>query len=176
YLVAYNLFSMVSWAWILYLTCAHLLTTGSPQTLYPVIGYPLTVIQTLMFLDPLHSALGLVRSPLLTNLVQVASRIIVVWQPLQLFNVPAVTTSWALATMTIAWGVTEVVRYGYYVFNLLGMQPYPLTWARYTFFYVLYPVGATSEAVLIYHALDAAKAFSPLIYYIMCLEIFLYVP
>merc|ERR1711933_357526 len=47
--------------------------------------------------------------------------------------------------MIFAWTVTEVVRYSFYLSNLLGYVPYPLLWCRYSFFYLLYPLGVSGE-------------------------------
>lgn len=58
--------------------------------------------------------------------------------------------------MVLAWSVTEVIRYSFYAFTLLGGVPYPLLWLRYTLFYILYPIGAGSEASLIYATLPKA--------------------
>lgn len=52
--------------------------------------------------------------------------------------------------MVLSWSLTEVVRYTFYACNLLGTEPAPLLFLRYTLFYVLYPTGASSEALLIY--------------------------
>lgn len=52
--------------------------------------------------------------------------------------------------MVIAWCVTEVVRYSFYGLNLLiGTAPYVSTWMRYSLFFILYPVGAGSEFMLV---------------------------
>jgi very-long-chain (3R)-3-hydroxyacyl-CoA dehydratase len=51
--------------------------------------------------------------------------------------------------MVLAWSVTEVVRYAYYCLNLCGRVLYPVLWARYTFFWVLYPIGAGSEWIIV---------------------------
>jgi very-long-chain (3R)-3-hydroxyacyl-CoA dehydratase len=56
-------------------------------------------------------------------------------------------------TMLLAWSVTEVIRYPFYVLNLLGTEWYPLNWLRYNTFLVLYPLGAGSEAFLSYSTL-----------------------
>lgn len=53
--------------------------------------------------------------------------------------------------------MTEVIRYSFYAFNLLGMNPYALLYLRYTTFYILYPVGASSEAFLIYATLPKSS-------------------
>lgn len=78
--------------------------------------------------------------------------------------------------MIFAWSATEVVRYLYYALNLVGIEPFPLLWARYvsmtlssacrqcsrlmppspslplapryTTFFPLYPLGAGAEAYL----------------------------
>lgn len=34
------------------------------------------------------------------------------------------------ASMVLAWSVTEVIRYAFYAFNVLGLEPYPLLWIR----------------------------------------------
>ena len=52
--------------------------------------------------------------------------------------------------MSIAWCITEVVRYSFYGLNLLfGSAPFISIWMRYSFFFVLYPVGAGSEFMLV---------------------------
>lgn len=55
--------------------------------------------------------------------------------------------------MLLAWSATEVVRYSFYGFTLLEKIPSWLLWLRYTTFYLLYPIGATSEAAGIYSTL-----------------------
>lgn len=55
--------------------------------------------------------------------------------------------------MVFAWSFTEVIRYSYYACNLLGYEPSVLLYIRYTTFYVLYPLGASSEAFLMYATL-----------------------
>jgi Protein tyrosine phosphatase-like protein, PTPLA len=42
-----------------------------------------------------------------------------------------VAPEWAYSSMVFAWGLTEVVRYGYYALSLLGGEFYPLLWMRY---------------------------------------------
>jgi very-long-chain (3R)-3-hydroxyacyl-CoA dehydratase len=73
--------------------------------------------------------------------------------------------------MVTAWSFAEIIRYLHYATNLLNIKVPVLEWirsvtikvvdqklqadsvrrhARYTAFYILYPVGAGSEATLIY--------------------------
>lgn len=59
--------------------------------------------------------------------------------------------------MLLVWSMTEVIRYSFYAFTLLGGVPYPLLWLRYTTFYVLYPIGVLSEATAIYATLPVSS-------------------
>lgn len=64
--------------------------------------------------------------------------------------------------MLLAWSTTEIIRYSFYASSLSPTkQPTPqwLVWLRYTTFYVLYPLGAGSEAALIYATLPKGSPF-----------------
>lgn len=50
-----------------------------------------------------------------------------------------------------------------------------LTWARYSLFYILYPVGASSEVLLAIQALPAIKAYNVSFYYVL-IAILVYYP
>jgi len=116
----------------------------------------------------IHSALGFVKSPVSTTAIQVASRLLLCWGICKQFDVPAVREHWLFTTMSVAWSITESIRYAYYGLNLVNIQPYWLLWVRYTFFFVLYPIGAGSEAGLVYQSLPYAKELSlPFYYYLI---------
>ena len=69
------------------------------------------------------------RAPLFTTAMQVASRLLLVWGIGYAF--PATTRySPAYSSMLIAWSVTEVIRYGYFVFALTDSVPKVWTWLR----------------------------------------------
>lgn len=52
--------------------------------------------------------------------------------------------------MVFAWSLTEVVRYSAYAAKLADVNVSALEYIRYSAFYVLYPLGAGSEALLMY--------------------------
>lgn len=58
--------------------------------------------------------------------------------------------------MILAWSITEVIRYNYFVLNLRGYVPSFMTWLRYNTFYVLYPVGILSEMSMVLKAIGPA--------------------
>lgn len=84
--------------------------------------------------------------------MQVASRLLLVWGIVHLFpNTTAYTPVYA--SMLIAWSVTEVIRYSYFAINLsFGPVPSVWLWLRYNTFYVLYPLGISSECYLVWLA------------------------
>ncbi|KAG8921139.1 hypothetical protein FRC01_000392 [Tulasnella sp. 417] len=127
---------------------------GRASSLYMVIGPAVKWIQTGALLEVAHSAIGWVRSPLTTTVMQVASRIIVVWGITDQY--PSTHSNPIYASMVLAWSLTEVVRYAFYACNVLGLEPYPLLWIRYTTFWILYPIGAPSEAFLMFSTLPVS--------------------
>jgi len=78
--------------------------------------------------------------------------------------------------MLVAWSVTEVIRYSFFALSLSGWQPAALTWLRYNTFFVLYPVGITSECALIYLATVPAALRNPVEPYILYAVLAIYVP
>ncbi|KAJ7497232.1 PTPLA-domain-containing protein [Mycena latifolia] len=119
-------------------------------TSYSRIGGTVAVVQTCAILEVVHVLLGWVRSPLQTTAMQVASRLWAIWL-VQQFDVARTNPLYTSAVL--AWSLTEVVRYSFYASNLLGYEPPILLYLRYTMFYVLYPIGAGSEAFLNYATL-----------------------
>lgn len=111
------------------------------------VGPLVAAVQSLAILEVVHAALGWVRSPVPTTAIQVASRLFMVWAVSEKFD-QASGSAW-YASMVFAWSVTESVRYPFYANSLMGSESDGLLWARYTLFYVLYPLGAGSEAMLI---------------------------
>ncbi|MCJ1442981.1 MAG: hypothetical protein MMC23_003478 [Stictis urceolatum] len=150
YLIVYNLASAILWFSVLARVLIILPITG-PAYVHDGVGTFARWVQTLAVLEIVHSALGLVRSPLSTTFLQVFSRILLVWGIVYPFPLQT-SPSPFYSSMLIAWSVTEVVRYAFFVQNLRGTVPPALVWLRYNLFYVLYPVGISSECVMMWKA------------------------
>ncbi len=114
------------------------------------------------------------RAPVPTTALQVASRILLVWFIVQPF--PFLAMSAAYSSMLFAWSVTEVIRYSYFTLSLSGLLPVFLSWLRYNTFYVLYPLGISSECWLIYKAIEPAKELRQEYAWLLQLILFGYVP
>jgi very-long-chain (3R)-3-hydroxyacyl-CoA dehydratase len=129
----------------------------------------------LYFADNMLPTPGIVRAPVFTTAMQVASRVILVWAIVDQF--PAATSkSFAYSTMLLAWSATEVVRYSYFVFNLNGSVPGILTWLRYNGFFVLYPLGISSEMFLVYLSIKPASKRDARLGYGLWAILGLYIP
>lgn len=144
YLKAYNLLLAIGWLVFLVDSVAHDFVLNSFSL------WVLNVCQLAALLEVGHAGLGWVKTPFVTSLVQVFSRVFVLYwinvlhvlPPEELIEVAGIN---GIAMVSVAWGITEVVRYSYYFLGLLGKEVYPITWMRYTFFLVLYPLGVTGE-------------------------------
>lgn len=97
--------------------------------------------------SPPSSVAGIVRAPIMTTVMQVASRLLLVWAIT--YPYPFITQAPFYASMLVAWSLTEVIRYSFFALNVAGFQPKILTWLRYNTFIILYPIGIFSECSLI---------------------------
>ncbi|KAF0980008.1 hypothetical protein FDP41_001161 [Naegleria fowleri] len=163
YLFLYNAVLCGGWGYILYLTAMHHVEGKKNVDLYPKIEKPLQLFQTLAVLEIVHSMLGLVSSPIFTTLMQVFSRLFVVWFSLNLEHRVKYTETEAMfiTSLLVAWCVTEVIRYSFYALKLYDICPYIIVWLRYTTFIVLYPLGVSSELALTYFRLKYVRENRP---------------
>ncbi|WAR17190.1 HACD2-like protein [Mya arenaria] len=75
---------------------------------------------------------------------------------LNIFQTAAVLESQDVLGVTMfvfAWTLTEMIRYSFYMFSLIGEVPFVIQWCRYTFFIVLYPIGVTGELLSVWASL-----------------------
>ncbi|KAI9296262.1 PTPLA-domain-containing protein [Neoconidiobolus thromboides FSU 785] len=166
YLISYNIICATLWGIVLFNTVNSLIKNkGDFKKTYANAAVDLPIVQSLAILEIFHSLFRFVRSPLLTTIMQVFSRLLLAVGIVYFFPIKEVTEHWALTSMTLAWCITEVIRYLYYFFGLIGYIPGVLEWCRYTFFYVLYPIGASSEVIVAYQARLVIKDISLPLYY-----------
>lgn len=159
YLLTYNSALFFGWSYVLAQIARHYANGGSLDEVYPLIKQVLAVSQTAAVMEILHSIFKLVRSPVFTTLVQVMSRIVVLWGAVEI-GCKDVTSSWFFTQMVIAWACSEVIRYSYYAVGLVAKDSIPkfMTWLRYSAFAVLYPMGITGEIMCLVNALPFMKA------------------
>ncbi|OJJ89086.1 protein tyrosine phosphatase-like domain-containing protein [Aspergillus glaucus CBS 516.65] len=194
YLFTYNALAFTLWATST--TYAVLLLTQQTPlpTIFNKIYNPyLLTAQSLAILEILHSLLGLVRAPVMTTLMQVASRLLLVWGIMYPFGDHSAAWSgskivggvgeaqlgdYAFLGCLGAWGVTECIRYGFFALQVGGVGvPGWWTWlSRYNTFYVLYPLGISSECTMVVKALKPAAEFHPAFWWFLVVVLGIYVP
>ncbi|KAJ1423934.1 tyrosine phosphatase-like protein, partial [Ochromonadaceae sp. CCMP2298] len=142
YLVVYNVACCLGWGFVLFV-CAKHAHANSIDQMWPELEMGLKVVQTAAVLEVVHSLVGLVKSPWVTALMQVFSRVWTLWAVMHV--APSAQTSIFTLLACSSWALVEVPRYAFYALNLLDAVPYPLLWLRYSLFAVLYPTGITGE-------------------------------
>ena len=176
YLLAYNGISFVLWSIVTLRALVLIPALASHNKLYGLheaLFTSLRATQTLALLEIVHAVTGIVRASPITTAMQVASRIMVVWGVVTPFPEIIVETSTfgrpiagtyggpiGLAGCHVAWGITEMIRYGFFVWKEGVSDEIPgwLLWLRYNTFFILYPIGISSECILMYMALEPAAS------------------
>lgn len=136
YFLAYNGVCLALWSiitlraiFLIPMLFAHDHLYGLHEALHTL----LTFTQSIAILEVLHSLVGIVRASPLTTAMQVASRLLLVWGVVgafpeivvrsQLFGVRTQYSSgsrggpYAYAGILLAWGITECIRYGFFVWK-----------------------------------------------------------
>lgn len=144
YLTAYNGLSFALWT---YLTARALISApalyaeGRLHELYHELLFPLLAgTQSLAVIEIVHAATGLVRASPVTTAIQVIGKNLVVWTVMVAFPEIVVGDDdgrgssgvWPFVGCVIFWGISELIRYGYFVALLTtGDTPAWLKWLRY---------------------------------------------
>ncbi|KAJ6636341.1 Very-long-chain (3R)-3-hydroxyacyl-CoA dehydratase 2 [Pseudolycoriella hygida] len=155
YLILYNGVQTIGWSYILFLLISYYTIRITDVTLWEYLGVPLLIFQNGAILEIIHAAIGIVRSNVLITTFQVFSRVMVVCGVL--LATPTAIFSPGLPLALLAWSITEIIRYGFYVLNIIKHVPHFVTFLRYTTFIILYPIGVTGELLCFYWAQSYAK-------------------
>ncbi|KAK4013158.1 very-long-chain (3R)-3-hydroxyacyl-CoA dehydratase 2 [Daphnia magna] len=188
YLIFYNAIQFLGWSFLLYKMVDFVINQGlGGKSLWEHVEVPLLIFQSGAILEVVHCACGITPSNTVITFAQVYSRVFLIW-PI-LYNVPDARDQIGFSLLLLAWTVTEVLRYLYYVLNLISFVPGILLWCRYTFFIILYPAGVTGELLCCYRALphyNKTQEFSVLLpnawnftfnfYYYTILVMLAYIP
>lgn len=157
YLVVYNVICFCLWSYVGFLLLfsaeGGVFSTNGLHTekLWATLQPWVSAAQTLAIMECIHSITGIVRSPFFTTLMQVSSRLHLIWIIWRFC--PPSRTGIPLAAAVGAWTAVECIRYPFYAVNSIAAVPYLLKWLRYSAFIVLYPIGIFSEVKCIWISL-----------------------
>lgn len=154
YLILYNFSQCLGWTLIALNIILHFAVEESHRGLFAAVAIKLNIFQLGALLEIVHAVFGLVKSnPVLTG-VQVMSRVMLL---LVAYSVKEVQNCVGIPMLLTAWSITEVIRYAFYTFGLVGSMPYFVQWCRYTLFIILYPIGVSGELITIYMSLPTLR-------------------
>lgn len=114
---------------------------------YTVVGNPMKFIQLLQFLEVLHPIFGYTKGSAFMPLLQISGRAFILFCMIEgesrMQSKPVVFYVFAV------WSMIEVVRYPYYITQLVKIDIPVLTWLRYTTWIPLYPLGFLCEGIIV---------------------------
>jgi len=146
WLIAFNVFTLMAWVLFFVHASLHGLTADGQSVLM------LDLAQGLAIFEVLNAVLGLAGANWLLTAMQVGSRLLIVvllnWIPMELLLEKGFLSGFAV--VSIAWSVTEIVRALFYLTELQSKPSRPITFARYTFFIFLYPIGVAGEFLVMH--------------------------
>lgn len=175
-LVTYNSISASLWSVVFFNAVFLGIAVGQPD-LFNMSSTTLIAVQSLAVVEIINAATGIVRAPLFTTIVQVLSRLLIVYGIMFLLPNSPANFHWVYISLCLSWSITEITRYTYYAQHLQGEVWEWLTWLRYTTFYVLYPTGVASEVSMIILSLnEAEKVVGSWYRYGLIVILFTYIP
>lgn len=149
YLVIYNLCQFVGFIYIFAIMCIRYSRDGPDfmKETFAAVGNPLKFIQLLQFLEVMHPLFGYTKSSVLVSFLQVGGRGFVLF--LMIDAEPRMQVKPVVFYLFLIWSTIEIVRYPYYITQLLNIEISFLTWLRYTIWIPLYPLGFVCEGIVI---------------------------
>jgi very-long-chain (3R)-3-hydroxyacyl-CoA dehydratase len=155
WLIAFNVLTLLAWTLFFVHAALHGLQS-EPQSLVM-----LNFAQGLAVFEVMNALFGFAGANWLLTAMQVASRLLIVvllnWIPMEILVERDVFSGFAV--VSIAWSVTEIVRALFYLTELFDKPLRSITFARYTFFILLYPIGVMGE-FLIMHTFVSWREYS----------------
>lgn len=149
YLILYNLFQFVGFMYILIVMGIRWYRDGpaSMPGTYEAVGNAYKFVQLIQYLEVMHPLFGYVKGGALFPFMQISGRAFVLFAMID--YEPRMMTKPVVFYLFIIWGIIEIVRYPYYLTQLLKIELSFLTWLRYSLWIPLYPLGVLCEGIII---------------------------
>lgn len=149
YLIMYNLFQFVGFMYILIVIGIRYYRDGTSSMAgtYEAVGNAFKFVQLLQYMEVMHPIFGYTKGGVLVPLMQVSGRAFILFAMID--HEPRMMTKPVVFYLFIIWSVIEIVRYPYYLTQLMKVELSFLTWLRYSLWIPLYPLGVLCEGVII---------------------------
>ncbi|XP_011162071.1 very-long-chain (3R)-3-hydroxyacyl-CoA dehydratase isoform X1 [Solenopsis invicta] len=148
YLVIYNLFQFVGFIYVFIVMGIRYSRDGPDfmKETFDTVGNPLKFVQVLQLLEVMHPMFGYTKGSVLVSLWQTGGRAFVLFCMID--AEPRMQTKPVVFYLFVIWSMVEIVRYPYYITQLLNIKIPLLTWLRYTIWIPLYPLGFLCEGII----------------------------
>lgn len=149
WLIGFNVITLLAWAFYLLHALLHGLQFDEQSRLL------LAIAQGLAVFEIMNAIIGIAGANWLLTTMQVFSRFLIVgllfWIPAERWTeISQYSTISGFMLITLAWSITEIVRALYYLTEI-GNQPIKaISFSRYTFFILLYPIGVLGEFLIMF--------------------------
>lgn len=149
YLVLYNLFQFVGFMYILIVMGIRYYRDGKDSMLgtYEAVGNAYKFVQLLQYLEVMHPIFGYTSGGALVPFLQVSGRAFLLFAMID--QEPRMQIKPAVFYLFIIWATIEIVRYPYYITQILKADVPILTWLRYSLWIPLYPLGVLCEGIIV---------------------------
>lgn len=153
YLVIYNISMFVGYLYIMAVMGVRYYRddVGSMAGTYEAVGSAFKFCQLLQYLEVMHPMFGYTKGSPLVPFLQCSGRAFVLFAMIEME--PRMQTKPVVFYLFVIWASIELVRYPYYVSQLVNVEIYILTWLRYTLWVPLYPLGILCEGKATRHKL-----------------------
>ncbi|XP_054744235.1 very-long-chain (3R)-3-hydroxyacyl-CoA dehydratase [Anastrepha obliqua] len=149
YMLLYNFAQFIGYLYILSAMSVMYYRNGmkSIPKAYESVGDAMKFCQLLQYLEVLHPIFGYTKGGALIPFFQVTGRNFILFAMLELE--PRMQTKPVVFYVFGIWSCIEIVRYPYYITQILKYEIGILTWLRYTLWIPLYPMGILCEGIII---------------------------
>lgn len=149
YLILYNLCQFIGFMYILIVIGIRWSRDGpdSMSGTYEAVGNAYKFVQLLQYMEVMHPLFGYTKGGAMVPFMQITGRAFILFAMID--HEPRMMTKPVVFYVFIIWAIIEIVRYPYYLTQLLKIDIPILTWLRYSLWIPLYPLGVLCEGVII---------------------------
>ncbi|KAH8356955.1 very-long-chain (3R)-3-hydroxyacyl-CoA dehydratase 3 [Drosophila serrata] len=163
YMIFYNLAMFVGYLYMVAVMGVLYYRDGTESIgkMYANVGNAFKFVQLLQYLEVMHPLFGYTKGSPVVPFFQVSGRNFILF--LMIDMEPRMHAKPVVFYVFVIWSLVELVRYPFYLAQLLGREVGLLTWLRYTIWIPLYPMGILCEGIIILRNIpyiDETKRFT----------------
>ncbi|CAO1411587.1 unnamed protein product [Diamesa tonsa] len=149
YLIIYNLCQFIGFLYITIVMALRYSRDGAASMAgtYEAVGNAFKFVQLLQYLEVMHPIFGYTKGSPLVPFMQISGRAFILFAMIECEV--RMQTKPVVFYLFCTWASIELVRYPYYLTQLLKKEIYIITWLRYSLWIPLYPLGVLCEGIIV---------------------------